>query len=110
MAQSDAPRGNPGASSGEKQRIVLLNALTRPMAAAVIAVTIIVAALTQYWWFLFIGAAVYIFLVWSALNDQQMTAQVLADTLYPQRKLDLNRLQGAYRDAVQRALASRQRI
>ena len=35
---------------------------------------------------------------------------MLAEELYPQRKLDLDRLRSPYRDAVQRALAGRRRI
>src|SRR5690242_897963 len=98
MGQPYGHPANPGASSQRKQQIIWLNALTRPMAAAVVAVTIIVTALTQFWWFLLIGLVAYLLLVWLAINDQQMTAQVLAEELYPQRKLDLSRLQGGYRE------------
>ena len=105
-----AQRGAPGPSADRKFRIVLLNALIRPMGAATIAITIIVVALTGWWWFALLGAAVYAFFVWSALTDQHLTAQVLAEELYPQRKLDLDRLRSPYRDAVQRALAGRRRI
>lgn len=109
MAQSGAP-GKGGSPADRSFRILLVNALIRPMAAATIAVTIIVTALTQWWWFALLGAAVYAFFVWSALTDQQLAAQVLAEELYPQRKLDLDRLRSPYRDAVQRALAGRRRI
>ncbi len=110
MAQAN-PTGPGGpASSDRKFRVVLLNALIRPMAAATIAITIIVIALTGWWWFGLIGAAAYAFLVWSTLNDPQMTAQVLAEELYPERKLDLGRLRSPYKEAVQRALAGRKRI
>jgi hypothetical protein len=110
MAQANpSGRGGP-ASSDRTFRILLLNALIRPLAAATLAITIIVVALTGWWWFALIGAAAYAFFVWSALNDPQLTAQVLAEELYPERKLDLGRLRSPYREAVQRALAGRKRI
>jgi hypothetical protein len=110
MAQAN-PSGPGGpANNDRKFRALLLNALIRPMAAATIAIPIIVIALTGWWWFGLFGAAVYIFLVWSTLTDPQMTAQVIAEELYPERKLDLGRLRSPYKEAVQRALAGRQRI
>ena len=104
------PAKHQAATRGREFRAVLLNALIRPLAAATLAITIIVTALTGWWWFVLVGALFYAFLVWSALTDARMTAQVVADELYPQRNLDLGRLQGSYRDAVQRALAARGRI
>src|SRR5689334_7073043 len=110
MAQPN-PAGPGGpASNDRKFRVLLLNALIRPLAAATLAITIIVIALTGWWWFGLIGAAVYLFFVWSALTDPQITAQVLAEELYPERKLDLGRLRSPYKEAVQRALAGRKRI
>src|SRR5436309_1722265 len=106
MGQANSTGGGSPATRQRASRAVLLNAFTRPLAAATVAITIIVAALTGWWWFLLIGAAFYGFLVWSALSDAQLTAQVVSEELYPERKLDLGKLSGPYRDAVQRALTA----
>src|SRR5437763_95310 len=96
---------------GREFRIILLNAMTRPLSAAVVAITIIVGLLVNPWFFL-VGAAFYAFIVWSSLQDAQETKQVLNEVLYPDRirKIDLNKLQGGYRDALQRALSTRKKI
>lgn len=94
-----------------KFRILLLNAMTRPLSAAVVAITLIVGLLVNPWFFA-VGGAFYAFLVWSTLQDTQESKQVLNDVLYPERvrKFDLNKLQGAYRAAIQRALDTRKKI
>ena len=96
---------------GQKFRILLLNALTRPLSGAVVAITLVVGLLVNPWFFL-VGGAFYAFLVWSTLQDAQESKQVLNEVLYPERtrKLDLNKLQGSYRQALQRALATRKKI
>ena len=98
-------------TQGTKFRILLLNAMTRPLSAAVVAITIIVGLLVNPWFFA-VGGAFYVFLVWSTLQDAQESKQVLNEVLYPERtrKLDLNRLQGSYRAAIQRALGTRKKI
>jgi chromosome segregation ATPase len=95
----------------QKFRILLLNALTRPLAAAVVAITIIVALSVNYWFFL-VGAVFYAYIVYSTLQDAQESKQVLNEVLYPERtrKLDLNKLTGGYRSALQRALDTRKSI
>ena len=94
-----------------KFRILLLNAMTRPLSAAVVAITVIVGLLVNPWFFL-VGGAFYAFLVWSTLQDAQESTQVLNEVLYPERvrKFDLNKLQGSYRQAFQRALDTRKKI
>ena len=96
-------------TEARKFRILLLNAMTRPVAAAVVAITIIVGLTVSYWFFI-VGAAFYAFIVYSSLSDAQEARQVLDEALYPERKLDMNKLAGPYRDALQRALDTRKRI
>jgi hypothetical protein len=98
-------------TSEQKFRILLLNAMTRPTAAAVVAITIIIGLMVSYWFFA-VGAAFYIFIVYSSLQDPVESKQVLNEALYPQRtrKLDLNKLTGGYREALQKALDTRKRI
>lgn len=98
-------------SQDQKFRILLLNALTRPLAGAVLAITIVVGWLVSPWFFV-VGAAFYVFLVWSTLQDAQESKQVLNEVLYPERvrSLDLGKLQGSYRQAIQRALDTRKKI
>lgn len=95
----------------QKFRILLLNAMTRPLAAAVVAITIVIGLTVSYWFFL-VGAAFYVFIVWSSLQDPAISKQVLNEALYPERtrKLDLNKLSGGYREALQKALDTRRRI
>lgn len=98
-------------SREQKFRILLLNAMTRPMAAAVVAVTIIVALNVGYWFFA-VGALFYALVVYTSLQDARESKKVLNEVLYPERarKLDLNRLQGGYRGAMQRAIETRDKI
>jgi hypothetical protein len=106
------PNGaKPPPTQGDKFRILLLNAMTRPMAAAVIAITIVVGLLVSPWFFL-VGAAFYAFIVYSSLQDADESKQVLNEVLYPERvrKLDLGKLAGSYRAALQRALDTRRKI
>ena len=95
----------------QKFRILLLNAMTRPRAAAVIALTIIVALNVGYWFFA-VGALFYALIVYTSLQDAQESKRVLNEVLYPERvrKLDLNKLQGGYKAAMQKALDTRQKI
>jgi len=95
----------------QKFRILLLNAMTRPMAAAVVAITIVVGLTVSYWFFP-VGALFYAFIVYSTLHDAQESKEVLNEVLYPERarKIELNRLTGGYRSALQRALDTRRKI
>lgn len=94
-----------------KFRILLLNAMTRPLAGAVVAITVVIGVLVNPWFFL-VGAAFYAFIVWSTLQDAQESKQVLNEVLYPERtrKFDLNKLQGGYRASLERALNTRKKI
>src|SRR5438309_12080346 len=85
----------------QKFRILLLNAMTRPLAGLIVALTIIVALNFGYWFFA-VGALFYAFFVYTTLQDAQESRKVLDEVLYPERvrKLDLNKLQGAYRAAM----------
>ncbi len=111
MSATQQPTGQPALppTQGRKFRILLLSALIRPVAAAVLAITIVVGLTVSYWFFL-VGAAFYAFIVYSSLQDPQESRQVLDEALYPERKLDLNKLTGPYREALQKALDTRKRI
>src|SRR5438105_681259 len=93
----------------QKFRILLLNAMTRPLSAAVVAVTLVVGLTISYWFFP-VGAIFYVVIVYMSLQDAQESKKVLDEVLYPEHKLDLNKLQGAYRVAVQKALDTRKKI
>lgn len=98
-------------NQAQKFRILLLNAMTRPLSGAVVAITVVIGLLVNPWFFL-VGGAFYAFLVWSTLQDAQESKQVLNEVLYPERtrKFDLNKLQGGYRQSLQRALETRKKI
>ncbi|MEO8284818.1 MAG: hypothetical protein ABI670_00080 [Chloroflexota bacterium] len=98
-------------TQGKKFRILLLNALTRPSAAAVVAITVVIGLLINPWFFA-VGAAFYLFLVYSSMQDADESKQVLNEVLYPDRtrKLDLNKLSGGYREALRKAMSTRDRI
>lgn len=95
----------------QKFRILLVNAMISPLAAAVLAITIIVGFTVSYWFFV-VGLAFYGFIVYSTLQDAQESKQVLNEVLYPERvqKLDLNKLSGGYRNALVQAMDTRKRI
>ena len=92
-------------------RILLANALTRPMAAAVLAITVVVG-LTVSYWFLPVGAFFYACIVYNTLQDPEEARRVLNEVLYPDRprKMDIRRLTGGYRAALQRAKDTAARI
>ena len=92
-------------------RILLANALTRPMAAAVLAITVVVG-LTVSYWFLPVGALFYALIVYNTLQDPEESRRVLNAALYPARPRNIQpgRLSGPYRAAIQRALDTRKRI
>jgi DNA repair exonuclease SbcCD ATPase subunit len=95
----------------QKFMVLLANAMTRPMSAAVVAITLIVGLTVSYWFFP-VGAAFYALLVYLSLQDADESKRVLNEVLYPEkaRKLDLNKLTGAYRGALERALDTHKRI
>jgi hypothetical protein len=92
-------------------RILLVRALSQPMALAVVVITIAVAFLVSPW-FLIVGVLFYGFIVVSSLQDAGESRRVLDQVLYPEkvRKFDLNKLSGNYRASMQRAIDTRQRI
>lgn len=92
-----------------KLRIAITYALTTPLAAAVLAITIVVGLLTTRWFFL-LGALFYAFLVWSTLRDEDQIRRVIVDELYPERSADLRKLRGRYATIMQEALDDRKRI
>jgi archaellum component FlaC len=92
-------------------RILLVRAMTQPIALAVVAITIGVAVLVSPW-FAAVGVLFYAFMVYNSLQDVTESRRVLNEVLYPERvrKFDLNKLSGSYRTAMQRAMETRQRI
>ena len=101
----------PPPTRSQQFRVLLLNAMTRPLSAAVLAITIIIG-LTVTEWFFLVGLPFYGFLVYSTLQDAQESKEVLNEVLYPERvrKLDLTKLTGGYRAALERAMATRKKI
>lgn len=95
----------------QKFMVLLANAMTRPMSAAVVAITLIIGLTVSYWFFP-VGAAFYLLLIYLSLQDADESKRVLNEVLYPEkvRKLDLNKLTGGYRGALQRAMDTRTRI
>lgn len=83
--------------------------MIRPTAAAVVAVTIVVALTVNYWFFL-VGGIFYAGLVFFSLQDADESRRALDEVLYPQRKLDMNKLTGGYRTALQQALDTKKQI
>lgn len=90
-------------------KIVLLNALFQPLGAIALALGIVVGVFV---WspFLLIGVAGYVAIVVSALSDMAENQRVVQSELHPPRKLDLGRLTGSYRQALQRALSTQGQI
>src|SRR5437867_3150710 len=95
----------------QKFRILLLNAMIRPRAALVLAATIVIGLSVSYWFFP-VGLVFYALIVYTSLQDVQESKNVLDEVLYPERtrKIDLGKLQGAYRAAMQKALDTRAKI
>jgi chromosome segregation ATPase len=85
--------------------------MTRPLAAAVLAITLVVGLMVSYWFFL-VGAVFYVLLVVSSLYDAAENRQVLNEAFYPERvrKIDPGKLIGPYRASLQRAMDTRRRI
>jgi archaellum component FlaC len=95
----------------QQVRILLVRAMTQPMAIAIILITAGVAFAVSPW-FVGVGVLFYAFIVYSSLQDPTESRRVLNETLYPERarKFDLNKLTGSYRNSMQRAIDTRQRI
>ena len=92
-------------------RILVVRAMTQPIAIAIVLITIGVAIAVSPW-FIGVGVLFYAFVVLSSLKDPIESRRVLNETLYPERvrKFDLNKLSGSYRASMQRAIETRQRI
>ena len=95
--------------SSPELKIVLLNALTQPMGAIVLALGIIIGLFV---WPPFLAIAIlgYAAIVWSSLSDQAENRRVVQAELHPPRKIDLNRLSGSYRQALQQIVATQRQI
>lgn len=90
-------------------KIVLLNTLTQPMGAIVLALGIVIGL---FIWtpFLLIGLLGYVAIVWSSLSDQAENRRIVQSELHPPRKIDLNRLSGSYRQALQQIVVTQRQI
>jgi len=90
-------------------KIVMVNALTQPLGAVVLALGLIIGFFV---WtpFLAIGVVGYLAIVISSLNDQAENRKVVQSELHPPRKIDLYALQGTYRQALQQTLTTQKQI
>ncbi len=90
-------------------KIVLVNALTQPLGALVLALAIIIGFFV---WtpFLLIGIVGYLAIVASSLADEAENRRVVQAELHPPRKIDLSALTGAYRQALQQAVGTQRQI
>ncbi len=100
-----------------KWRIALSYALTAPLAASTLVITLLVGGfllLLGYTLagglFLVVGLTFYLLLVWGTLRDEEQIRRVLIDELYPERSADLRKLRGQYASIMQEALDDRKRI
>jgi len=90
-------------------KIVIVNALTQPLGAIVLGLGIVIGFFV---WtpFLAIGIVGYLLIALSSLSDQAENQRVVQAELHPPRKINLGALAGAYRQALQQALATQQQI
>ncbi len=100
---------SPQDSRRRKWRIALTYALTTPLAAGILAITLLVGLLTTPWFFL-VGIVFYGLVVWFTLRDEEQIRKVLIEELYPERSADLRKLRGKYATTMQEALDDRKRI
>lgn len=100
-----------------KWRIALTYALTTPMAAITLIVTLVVGGMLLLLGFflaggifLAVGLFFYAMLVRGTLRDEEQVRRVLVEELYPERSADLRKLRGKYASVMQEALDDRKRI
>jgi hypothetical protein len=100
-----------------KWRIAITYALTAPLAAITLVITLLVSGilfLLGYTLpgalFLSVGLVFYGLLAWGTLRDDEQMRRVLIDELYPERSADLRKLRGHYASIMQEALDDRKRI
>lgn len=100
-----------------KRRIALTYALTTPLAAGVLVVTLVVGGLLLLLGYFGVGALFfllgllfYALIVWGTLRDADQIRRVIVDELYPERSADLRKLRGKYATMMQEALDDRKRI
>ena len=90
-------------------KIVLINALTQPLGAIVLALGIVIGFFV---WapFLLIGVAGYVLIVLLTLADEAENRRVVQAELHPPRKINLDALTGDYRVALRRAQQTQRQI
>lgn len=90
-------------------KIIIINALTQPLGAAVLALGIIIGFFV---WtpFLLIGFVGYLLMVAASLADEAENQRVVQAELHPPRRITLARLTGGYRQALQQAMATQGQI
>jgi len=100
-----------------KWRIAITYALTMPLAAGTLALTLALMAIFMVLGFftvglilLAVGLVFYGLIVWTTLRDEEQIRKVLIDELYPERSADLRKLRGRYASIMQEALDDRKRI
>jgi len=90
-------------------RIVIINALTQPLGAIVLALGIIIGLLV---WtpFFAVGVVGYLLIVLATLRDEAENRRVIEAELHPPRTINLSTLRGRYRTEVEKALSTQRQI
>src|SRR5438874_4618209 len=94
-------------------RTILANTWKRwPSASIAIAAGTLILALTVSWWFLLVGVAAYVVFAYVSTSNPQGLKQLssVMPSVPGAHHFDLNRLQGKYRESMQRALDKRHGI
>jgi len=90
-------------------KIIVLNALTQPLGALVLALGIIIGF--NVWTpFLAIGAVGYLAIVVASMADQAENQRVVQAELHPPRRINMSMLTGGYRQALQQVVGTQREI
>jgi len=100
-----------------KWRIAITYALTTPLAAGILGITLIVGVVLLLLGYLLVGGLFFLvgllfygLIVWGTLRDEEQIRRVIIEELYPERSTDLRKLRGKYATIMQEALDDRKRI
>ncbi len=100
-----------------KRRIAISYALTTPLAAGTLVITVVLAVVLLSLGFTLVGTLFllggllfYGMIAWGTLRDEEQIRRVLIEELYPERSTDLRKLRGKYAVVMQEALDDRKRI
>jgi hypothetical protein len=100
-----------------KQRIAITYAMTTPLAAGTLVITVVLGVVLLLLGYFLLGAlffvaglVFYALIVLGTLRDEEQIRRVLIEELYPERSADLRKLRGRYATIMQEALDDRKRI